>query len=1161
MRIPAFVAAVLSACLASVAMPARAAELKLLLPLGRTAYQTNEIIDLSVLRSDKQPLAAGDLRLDAQGADGSRLGFTFAVPKVEAAAGAARGVAHLHLNGWLLRPGKYTVTVACDGATATTSLDVHSHIRRSSFRLVNWGGRATGAKRLAEGEDNLGYNLFNGGQDDDNLIRAGTDYMSNCTMSGGHQMDLRMECDWSDPLVVQGGTRRVTRQAMKDRTRPNVLGVHFYDEPGLTWMKDPQNPKQLTPHGIPSQVQAYEAAFGKPPIAFSKVDAKDPESVRQWRHWARWKLGIMDAAWQDAQFGVSAVRPDYLSATQSQYGYSAFTDGYYFNVVRSLPVISGHGGYHDFGPGYFNPSQFLEFARARDFARPNWYLPTWYGNTTPDEFRLEQYLSFQTNIQGLMSPPDLDPFDPDKSKAAQGIVESNHLGGRLGTIFTTMPVTRPPVALLFSLSQLIHSQARDRIAYAHETEHGRKVGFAYLAGKLLQQQFMVVLDEDVRDGTLAANHKAVLLVSLDYLDPEVIAGLEAFVKQGGLVIRTADCKVKVEGAVTLAVTPRFPQEEKINELTKAKKYQEMAPLVTLRESLKGARVLADALKPVLDKANIAPIFQSSEPGIVATRQADGDIEYLFAVNATHDPQGSPMLGVKAVTATIGLGSDGRPVYDAIVGGAVKEFDRKGDRLQGQFRFGPGQMRVWARTARPIGTVRAATPVIRRDYTRRDAPLLVEVGAALLDDKGILLSGSAPLHVRVIDPLGAVRYDVHRATRQGMLRLALPLAINDPPGRWTVDVVDLLGNTLDASHFQLQAVPTCGAAAGATRRAVHLEEDRARVFRFFRNHQSVTIVKGKGDYEAAAQRIVKSLENWNVKGTVVEAASVNKPRPLTAEQARTYIGLEYAGSGAIKPGEQNNPALVGYALRGPAILLGTPEDNPLIKFLLDAKFLPFAPSKDGLPGPSRGYVAWQRDALGANQESVSLIGHDAAGIGEAVGTMYEMLAGLEPLTPLALPRASTIEPVRKTDVPPQLAIEWTAVLPDRIEGLKAAEGKLSVLTHAGILADVQADGKVAGQRTLDGEAYRKQVEALGKQAPAALAEAQKKAEPGRLVKLVSDSGQRRAVAYWGGVIHVYGRDGALQAVRRSPQDVTALAWSGDRLIAGDADGRVVALQLK
>src|SRR5262249_45452725 len=168
----------------------------------------------------------------------------------------------------------------------------------------------------------------------------------------------------------------------------------------------------------------------------------------------------------------------------------------------------------------------------------------------------EQYLSFQTNLQGMMSPPDLEPGDPAKCKAIEGIVESNHLLGRLGTIFTTMPPTRPPVGVLFSLSQMIHKQTKDmKVGYAHNPAHGRNLVFTYLAGKLLQHQFMPVLDEEILDGTLAAQHKAIILTSLDYLDAEVITGLEDFVKEGGLVLATADCKVKVKGAINLDATP------------------------------------------------------------------------------------------------------------------------------------------------------------------------------------------------------------------------------------------------------------------------------------------------------------------------------------------------------------------------------------------------------------------------------------------------------------------------------------------------------------------------------------------------------------------------------------------------------------------------------
>jgi hypothetical protein len=1192
----------LLALLCTAANPAAAAELKILLPLGRTAYQTNERIELAVVRINKAALPAGELLLKLQGEDASRLTFTFPAKKVEPAGGESRAVEHLYLNGRLLRPGKYLLDVSCDGASATQPLEVYSHLRRSSFRLINWIQRA--GPLLPLGEDNLGYNLYYGqhGQDrEGNLIRAGVDYMCNCTMSGGHQMDLRMECDWSDPLVIRGGTRRVVREAFQDRSRPNVPGVHFYDEPGLTWRKDPATGKD-TPQGIPSQVRSYEAAFGEPPPDYLKLDPKDPEQARRWAHWARWKLGFMDAAWQDAQFGVRAVRPDYLSVTQSQYGWSAFTDGYYCTVVRSLPIISGHGGYHDFGPGYFNPSYFLEMARARDLARPNWYLPTWYGNTTPDLFRLEQYLAFQTNIQGMMSPPDLDPGDPAKSKAAAGIVASNHLMGRLGTIFTTMPPTRPPVAMLYSLSQMIHDQTLDRtISYAHETPHGRNLMFTYLAGKLLQQPLLAIVDEDIRDGTLAAQHKAVILTSLDYLDPEVVAGLEAFVKQGGLVLATGDCKVQIKGAVSLRVTPQFPDAAKIASLEKTRKdlqaakedkeaakvQQEIGKLMSLRAALAGAQKLAHALRPQLEKAGIPPVFVCDQPGIVATRQAAGDVEYLFAVNATHDPRGDPMLGIKAVTAKITF-QDAGPIYDAVHGGWVPEGLRGGmTPYEGTFRFGPGEMRVFARTKKPILGVKAALPVLHRDYSLREQPLCLDVGAVVLGKNDILrmrtnqsgrpstspyavagtepvlLSGSIPLRVQLIDPLGAVRYDLYRATDHGSLNLSLPLGLNDPAGKYTVKVTELLANTEDTATVEVPAVPTCNIAAGAARRAIHLSQDRANVFRFFRTHHKVTIVKGAGDYDAAAARLVKILKPWNVEGAVVKAADVNRPRPISEEEAQTWVGLEFAGKGQIKAGDKNNPVLVGFAVQGPVILLGTPEDNPLTKALLDWRFLPYSPKKGELPGPGRGLVAWQRDGLAALQESITLIAHDPAGMAEAVGTMYEMLAGMEPLTPWTLARESTIVPATSAKKTPEPAVAWSVVLPDAVVGIKAAgDTGLSVLTHAGEWLELQRDGTITGRQVLEGPAYEKAAQGLAvPAAPAALAAAQKKAPPGRLVKLLVMQDGQTAVAYWGGRVEVFAKDGRLRAARGFPQDVTALTWAGRRLIVGDADGRLTALDVK
>ena len=1156
---------VMVVALAQVCAVAGEGKLQILQPLGRTAYQTNEAIDLAVVRSSPEALAAGNLVLNVAGADGSKMSFTLPVRAVAVQGKKARTTEHLHLTGWLLRPGKYTIEVACDGATAKADLDVYSHLRKSDFKLINWG-RALKQARLVEGEDSLGFNLIYGhytNDDDASYLRAGVDFMPNCVMSGGHQMDLRIECDWSDPYVVRGGTARVVRRALFDRTRPNVCGVHFYDEPGLTWGKDPVT-GQGTPHLVPSQHRSYQSAFDRPAPIYREIQANNPADVLRWRHWAYWKLAFMNAAWMDSQFGVSYVVPWYLSVTQSQYGFSAFTDGYYFNVVACLPVISGHGGYHDWGPGYFNPSYTLELARARDLAKPCWYLPTWYGNTTSDEFRLEQYLSFQTNIQGMISPPDIDPFQPASKPSAEGVVESNHLMGRLGPIFNTMPVTRPPVAMLFSLSHMINEQVKNpaKVAYAHDTEHGRNIPFTYLAGTLLQQPFMTVVDEDITDGTLAANHNAVILTSIAYLDPPVVTALEEFAAKGGLVLTTSDCTVQIKGATNLGVTPAMPDAALIKKMQDEKrKGEEMAPYFTTGKWLDGAKPLAAAIKTQLDKAGIKPVFWCDNPGIVATRQTAGDIEYLFAVNAAYDYEAGKLLSLKPVAAKLAFPDDRRPIYDAVRGGSVGRMIAWEVMLQATYRFGPGQMRVFARTARPIGTVKALAPVLTRDLTLEKAPIQVALGATLLDSKGGVLAGSAPLEIQVIDPLGVTRYDLFRATRQGTLTLSLPLAANDPAGQWKVVVRELLNNTEDTATFAYQPMERCGALAGATRRAVMFAQDFANIHRFARVHRSVTIVKGSSDYNAAAaERIKKILDPWDVKCAIVNAADVNHPRELSPEEAPTWVGLAF---GRVQPGTKNSPAHVGFAVGGAVILLGTPEDNPLIDFLSKERFLPYPPKAGEFPGGGRGYLAWQRDGVGLGQESVTLIAHDAAGMSEAVGSLYEAVAGMEPLTPWEMPTAQSVGPA--TTAPgllPELKVAWTAVLPDRVVAMKAGGNQLSVLTHDDSLSTVSAEGKVTEARAVAAAEVSQVVEQLRPAPQNASRDLPKDALPSdRIVKILATSGGITAVGFWGGTLILYDAAGAPKSCQQMPQDITGLAWLGDRLIVGLADGRVVALAAK
>jgi hypothetical protein len=1040
-------AALIAALLSGTAPAGEESTLAILLPLGRAAYQTNEAIELAVVRNGAA-LPAGTLALTLAGDDGSRMSFAFPVGK-----GEGKATEHLRLDGRLLRPGRYSVEASIDGSKASREIELYSHVRQSPFRIVDWGCRAKGAEQATMGADGLGFNLLYtayGGLSPDDTIRAGVDYMWCCTMSGGHQIDLRMECDWSDPYVLQGGTARVVQRAFKDRTRSNAVGVHFYDEPGLTWWKHPKT-GEMTPHNIPAQDRAYRSAFAREPLQYHEVKPGDPDHVARWTDASRWKLSFMDAAWKQAQYGVSRVREDFLSVTQSVYGWNAYADGYYFNVARSLPVVSGHGGYDDFGGGYYNPLFTFEMGRMRELRKPNWYLPTWYGNIPSHRYRLEQYSSFIMNLQGMAKPPDIQIHRPSSTDAADGVVETNKLMTRLGTVFTTAPVTRPAAAVLYSMSQNLHAQTHSPNLGDNYQGGGHArdaVYLVYLAGLRLQTPILPIVEEDVLDGTLAANHRAVILAGVQSLDPKVVAALEAYAEKGGAVILGDESRVRIKGATRLGSPVDRSFFEEMSKAWKENRKEDFSKLNRAGNYLKAAEPVARALRPKLEAAGIAPVLACDHPEIIASKQTLGEIDYLFAVNASYDTTAAGHNTIRPAVATIQI--PGR-LYDAVRGGPG---------VTGALRFGPGQMRAWARTARPIGAIQALPAAVFTDAVLPKDPIRVEIGAVLMDSDRRVLAGSAPLRIRLIDPLGATRYDLHRATERGLFRATLPLAANDPAGEWRVVIGELLAGTEDAVTFTYAPPASCGALAGAVTRAVSFGNDRENVFRFFRTYQDVTVVSGKGDYAAAAARVAEILKPWGVRVKTMPVEEAAKPRPISPEESPTWVGLRF---GKVPAGEKNHPGHAGFVVQGPVVLLGTPEDNALIKFAQEEGFLPYAPHKTDFPGRGRGTIAWQRDCVGLNQESVTLIAYDAAGMSEAVGTLYEMAAGLEPLMPLAPAAAASVSPAVKAAARiPEASTAWQIALPDRAAGLK---GNLA-LTEDGTLTALDGQGKVAWQRSFE-----------------------------------------------------------------------------------------------
>jgi len=161
-----------------------------------------------------------------------------------------------------------------------------------------------------------------------------------------------------------------------------------------------------------------------------------------------------------------------------------------------------------------------------------------------------------------------------------------------------------------------------------------------------------------------------------------------------------------------------------------------------------------------------------------------------------------------------------------------------------------------------------------------------------------------------------------------------------------------------------------------------------------------------------------------------------------------------------------------------------------------------------------------------------------------------------LTQYALPKDSTLQPATRAEAVPALAPEWRLTLSDRIVGLKPAEGKLTVLTHANEWMEVSANGTIGTKRLLNAESSKQVEQELRTVSdPAQLAQIRKEKSPGRLVKFVVPNQEQTAVAYWGGRVEVLAY-GKTRSAHHFQQDVTAIAWLGQKLLIGDADGQVI-----
>jgi hypothetical protein len=146
--------------------------------------------------------------------------------------------------------------------------------------------------------------------------------------------------------------------------------------------------------------------------------------------------------------------------------------------------------------------------------------------------------------------------------------------------------------------------------------------------------------------------------------------------------------------------------------------------------------------------------------------------------------------------------------------------------------------------------------------------------------------------------------------------------------------------------------------------------------------------------------------------------------------------------------------------------------------------------------------------------------------------------------------------------PKAEIAWSNLRPDRILAIQSSNDNLNILSHDGSLLTIGGAASGPTVRTLTGQEVTKMLaEMKSADDPAVSALAKKQERPDRLMKLFAGGKDKIAVAYWGGTLRIVDRDGKILTEQQLPQDITAMAWWGAKLIAGLADGRVMALEVK
>jgi hypothetical protein len=225
--------------------------------------------------------------------------------------------------------------------------------------------------------------------------------------------------------------------------------------------------------------------------------------------------------------------------------------------------------------------------------------------------------------------------------------------------------------------------------------------------------------------------------------------------------------------------------------------------VTADEDRKVMNGYAVELRRVLD-GKLKRYVDSPSTEVVLNVLASGPVNYVVMVNDRRD-YGERFgqwktfheKGVEQeVTASIAVDSGNPVLYDLREHARIPA-ERTGSSLRFTRKLGPCDGDIIAVYPNALEKIAIESPAV----LKRGAVNTIVI--SVLDSRGKTL-GTQPLQVKLTDPSGAESlYSDYYATKDGTLKISVTPALNDPAGKWTLQVKDLTAGLEATRTFEVK----------------------------------------------------------------------------------------------------------------------------------------------------------------------------------------------------------------------------------------------------------------------------------------------------------------------------------------------------------------------